>query len=176
MAAQRNYTRDLWNISDYTQDCIALDETVPLQQMDYQDCKYEMIPVADLEGGGGVGGRNPPVGIHFFFFFFLFNFNSTVHPTPQPPFTTSLECQPPPPVGAELDLPLDSSIRSRDTVTDGDVVLLTNIGITGIVVNCGTRLEEAYQLGHVHSYRPNLVRSYSGAVPEDRGGGRPGCS
>ena len=43
------------------------------------------MPVADLERG--VGGP-PRCNPFFFSFFFLFNFNSTVHPTPQPPFTT----------------------------------------------------------------------------------------
>ena len=54
------------------------------------------LPVADLEGGGG---RNPPVGIHFFLFFY----STSTQPStqPQPPFTPPH----PTPVGAELDPP-----------------------------------------------------------------------
>ena len=55
-------------------------------------------------GGGGRGVATPPLESNFFFVF-LFNFNSTVHPTPQPPFTTPPSV-PPPHIGQARSAPV----------------------------------------------------------------------
>ena len=48
----------------------------------------------------GLGGRTPPVGIHFFLFF---SYSTSTQPSTQLPFTTPLSVNPPP-VGAELQI------------------------------------------------------------------------